>query len=200
MLSVAKKNNEITSDDFYRANPARPTCIDAIEKSKIGIFSSSGDFVLNQNEEQIKKSYLKLNEFTTSECLPDNEILGVVNYGSPMALFYSDANSTSIEINRYNMDLYRYIKNNNMFLLTVNFADDPIGFPLYKNLSAEQIENLYNVGFNDDGRGFIYSKSDIKSPSTCIGAHESYWKYTRKFAKAVVKAYADGYKNFYSDL
>ena len=68
------------------------------------------------------------------------------------------------------------------------------------NLTRKEIENIYNIGFNTTGRGFMYSKSDVRSPATFIGAHESYWKYPNKFAKAVVDAYVQGYKNFYSDL
>ena len=47
---------------------------------------------------------LRLNAFQ------DNEVLGVVNFGSPVALFYSDKGGSSEDINKYNMDLYRYLK------------------------------------------------------------------------------------------
>lgn len=87
-----------------------------------------------------------------------------------------------------------------MFFLTVNFKDNLIGFRIGKNLTAEEMENIYNIGFNKAGKGFIYSKSNVSSPSTFIGAHESYWKFPNKFAKALVSAYVEGYKSFYSDL
>lgn len=182
---------------FMQKHPVKPTCIDAISESGLGVFSTSGKFVLNQNLKALKYDYLQMNKFTQQECIPDNEVLGVVNFGSPVALFYSDKGGQSVEIDQYNMDLYRYLKDNDLFFLTVNFNDDPIGFPLSKNLTAEELENIYKIGFNPQGRGFFYSKSDTRSPATFIGAHTSYWKYPDKFAKSVVKAYVQGYKNFY---
>lgn len=200
MLAFAEKNKIISNLDFYKKTPIKPTCMDALTASGVGVYSSTGEFVINQNPQLLKENYSKLNDYTSTQCIPDNEVLGVVNFGSPVALFYSDKGGSSEDINKYNMDLYRYLKDNNMFFLTVNFTDDPIGFPLSKNLSSEEIENIYNIGFNSNGKGFFYSKSDVRSPATFIGAHNSYWKYPNKFAKAVVSAYLDGYKNFYSDL
>jgi uncharacterized protein YlbG (UPF0298 family) len=182
---------------FIKKHPVKPTCVDAITTSGIGVFSTTGDFVVNQNPKLMKEDYLNLNKYTDTECFPNGEVLGIVNFGSPIALFYSDNGGTSLAINQYNIDLYRYLISNNLFFLTVNFNDDPIGFPLSKNLTSEELENIYNIGFNQKGRGFFYSKSDVRSPATFIGAHVSYWKYPDRFSKAVVKAYVDGYKNFY---
>lgn len=184
---------------FYKKYSIKPTCADAITASGIAAYSSTGNLIINQNQELLKKEYLKLNSYTSTECAPDGEVLGTINFGSPVALFYSDNGGSNLEINKYNKDMYRYIKDKSMFFLTVNFTDDPIGFPLTKNLSREELENLYNIGFNQTGKGFFYSKSDVRSPASFIGAHNSYWKYPNKFSKMVVKAYIDGYKNFYSD-
>lgn len=200
LITSIEKNENGTIDKFYRQHSVKPTCIDALTVSRVGFGLSTGGIAFNPNKEELKKNYIGLDEITTTQCIPTNEVLGVVNYGSPLALFYSDANTTALEINRYNLDLYRYLKDNNIFLLTVNFADDPIGFPIGKNLTAEEMENIYNIGFNTTGHGFIYSKSNVRSPESFIGAHESYWKYPNKFAKAVVSAYVEGYKNFYSDM
>lgn len=200
IVTYAETNKNISNSDFFRKNPVKPTCMDAITSSGVGVFSSTGDFVINPNPHLLKENYLKLNNYTSTQCIPDNDVLGIVNFGSPVALFYSDKGGSSEDINKYNMDLYRYLKDNNLFFLTVNFTDDPIGFPLSKNLSSEELENIYNIGFSGTGKGFFYSKSDVKSPATFIGAHSSYWKYSNKFAKAVVSAYVDGYKNFYADL
>ena len=91
------------------------------------------------------------------------------------------------------------MKNNNVFWITVNFADDPLGYPLTKNLTPEEIKQLHDVNFDENGRGFFHDKSDTKSPATFLGAHTSYWRSAKKFSKAVVKAYEDGYKNFYPE-
>lgn len=185
---------------FYKKHEVNPTCVDAMSASGLGGYSANGNFVVNPDKKKLRESYLRLNEYTNAQCTPQGEVLGVVNYGSPVALFYSDLSESNAEINKYNKDLYRYLKNNDMFLLTVNFTDDPIGFPLNRNVSASEIDNIYNIGFNQTGRGFLYSKSDVRSPASFVGAHNSYWKYPNKFSKAVVKAYDDGYKNFYPDL
>lgn len=200
LTATIERNENGTIDKFFSQHSVKSTCIDALTSSKVGFGLATGGIAFNPNKEELKKNYLKLDEFTSTQCVPNNEVLGVVNYGSPLALFYSDANTTALEINRYNIDLYRYLNDNNMFFLTVNFKDDPIGFPIGKNLTAEEMENIYNIGFNTTGRGFMYSKSNVSSPSTFIGAHESYWKFPNKFAKDVVSAYVEGYKNFYSDL
>jgi len=191
------ERNKIANASFFKAHPVKNTCLDAVTESGLGVSTSTGEFVLNPNPAMLKEAYLKLNDYTATECVPDNELMGVVNFGSPLALFYSDIGTNT---ENYDMNLYRYIKNNNMFFITDNFADDPIGFPLSRNLSAQEMENLYNIGFNPNGKGFTYSKSDVNSPATFVGAHCSYWKCPNKFAKSVVKAYSDGYKNFYPAL
>lgn len=200
IFAYIKKNNDIKNIDFYRHNQVNSTCMDAITASKLGSYSNTGEFIVNQNARQLKESYLSLNSFSETQCVPQKEVLGVVNFGSPIALFYSDDGGTSEEIDQYNIDFFRYLKDNNMFFLTVNFADDPLGFPLSKNLSSNEIENMYNINFNKTGRGFFYSKSEVRSPATFLGAHTSYWKYPDKFAKTLVRAYSQGYKNFYQDL
>lgn len=200
MADYAEKNMNLSDKEFYGKYKFSHTCIDAIIASGLGIYSATGEFIVNKNQELLKQGYLKLNDYTKCQCIPDGQVLGVVNFGSPVALFYSDNGVSSQEINKYNIDLYRYLKDNNMFFLTVNFIDDPIGFPLSKNLSSEEIENVYHIGFNTTGKGFFYSKSDVKSPATFIGAHNSYWKCPEKFSKAVVRAFTEGYKNFYSEL
>lgn len=86
-----------------------------------------------------------------------------------------------------------------MFTITVNFADDPLGFPLTKNLTMDDLAEMYSFDFKDEGKGFMYDKSDVKSPSTFLGAHTSYWKHSKRFSKAVRDAYIEGYTNFYKN-
>ena len=86
-----------------------------------------------------------------------------------------------------------------MFWLTVNFADDPLGYPVVTNLNSEEIEKRHNIQFNKNGRGFYYDKSNVKSPATFLGAHTSYWNCAKKFSKAVADAYQEGYRCFYND-
>lgn len=197
IIANLEKNDDGTIDTFYRRHPVRPSCIDAISDSKIAVYSASGEIIKNESTQKLKERYLELDKYTARSCIPDGEVLGVVNYASPIALFYSDSNTSTVEINKYNKDLFRYLKDSNMFLLTVNFADDPFGFPFGRNITEKEAEAKYDVGFKDKGRGFFYSKSDVRSPATFVGAHTSYWKYAKKFSKAVTDAYEEGYRYFY---
>lgn len=185
--------------EYISKTPVKSTCIDAITTSTLAIYSTSGDLIANPDFEEFKKAYDNLDDFTTEACAPVGTILGTVNYASPLVLFYSDIKDPMLEINRFNRDFFIYMKNNDMFWLTVNFADDPLGYPLMKNLNIKEIKTLHNITFNEEGRGFYYDKSNVKSPATFIGAHTSYWNASKKFSKAVADAYKEGYLNFYSE-
>lgn len=183
--------------DFVTKNPIKPTCIDALLDTKLAVYSVTEELIPNPNFQQFKNAYLSLDQNTKNVCVPDKSLAGIVNYASPIVLFYSEIKDPTLEINKYNADLFKDMKNSDVFWITVNFADDPLGYPLTKNLTPEEINEMHNINFDENGRGFFHDKSDIKSPATFLGAHTSYWKYAKKFSKAVVKAYEDGYKNFY---
>lgn len=183
--------------DYVSKNKINPTCIDAITQVNLAYYTSDERLIPNANFEEFKKAYDSLNSITNTVCVPDNNVLGIVNYASPLVLFYSDFNDPTIEITEYNKDLFLKIKNDNIFWLTVNFSNDPLGYPLSRNLTDEEIEKLHNLSFAKDGRGFFHDKSDTRCPSICLSAHTSYWKYAKRFAKAVAKAYEEGFLNFY---
>ena len=185
---------------FVEQNPVNNTCIDALISSKLIIYSTEGTLIPTSDFEQFKKIYGKLNDYTKQVCTPEGTLMGIINYASPIVLFYSDNRDPSIEINKYNQYIYKYLVSNDMFAITVNFADDPLGYPLTKNLTPEDLKTMYNFEFGDSGKGFMYDKSDVKSPSTFLGAHTSYWKHSKKFSKAVRDAYIEGYKNFYEKI
>ena len=77
-------------------------------------------------------------------------------------------------------------------MATVNYADDPLGYPTTKNISYNDLKNRIDIKITPN-KGFLYSKSDIKSRRTFLGAHTSYWATSSKFAKIVAKAYEEGY-------
>ncbi|MBQ2645038.1 hypothetical protein IJG14_05660 [bacterium] len=195
-----KLNLPKREQNFVETHKISSTCIDAITQSRLAVYSTSGDLIPNSDFEDFKKAYLNLDKTTLQACVPDNTILGTINYASPLVLFYSDIQDPTIEINRFNKDFFIYMKNHDMFWLTVNFADDPLGYPVTKNLTGSEISDIHNINFKKEGKGFFYDKSDIKSPATFLGAHTSYWKFSKKFAKAVSDAYEEGYLNFYSGL
>jgi hypothetical protein len=45
--------------------------------------------------------------------------------------------------------------------------------------------------------GFIYNKSNNYVPRTFVTAHLAYWDTPKRFAKAIVKAFNEGYPHFY---
>ena len=45
---------------FIEKKPIKPTCMDAITTSGVGVFSSTGDFVINPNPQLFKRKLLKI--------------------------------------------------------------------------------------------------------------------------------------------
>ena len=197
MKKKMKLNEEQTK--YVSDHKINPTCLDALTQVNLAYYTSEERLIPNANFAEFKKAYDSLNSVTNTACVPNNAVLGIVNYASPLVLFYSDFNDPTLEITEYNEDLFLNIKDNNMFWLTVNFSNDPLGYPLSRNLTDQEIEEIHNMSFKKDGRGFFHDKSDFRCPTICLSAHTSYWKYAKKFAKAVVKAYEEGYKNFYPE-
>ena len=194
MVDFTEKQKEYVSQ-----NQIDNTCIDALISSDLLIYSTNGTLIPTSDFGKFREIYGKLNDYTKKLCTPDNTLIGIINYASPIVLFYSDNRDPSIEINKYNQYIYEYLIYNNMFTITVNFADDPLGFPLTKNLTMDDLAEMYSFDFKDEGKGFMYDKSDVKSPSTFLGAHTSYWKHSKRFSKAVRDAYIEGYTNFYKN-
>ena len=186
--------------EYVSANKTDSTCIDALTTSGLAVYSTSGDLIPTTDYATFKKAYDNLKKVTRDVCVSDGTVLGTVNFASPLVLFYSDIQDPTIEINQFNKAIFIYMKNKDIFWLTVNFADDPLGYPVSKNLTGSEISELHQIEFLQNGRGFFHDKSDVKSPATFLGAHTSYWKYSKKFAKAVADAYEEGYLNFYPEV
>ncbi len=178
--------------NFVKNNKSQNTCIDALIESKLAVYSADGRLIPNVNENDSKKIYLNLDSYTNKMCTPDGALKGIVNFASPLVLFYSDISNPAYPLTYYNKLLYKYILENDMFWLTVNYADDPLGYPTTRNVSYNDLKNLLDIPITPNN-GFLYSKSDIKSRRTFIGAHTSYWATSDKFSKAVVQAYEEGY-------
>ncbi|MDD3236994.1 MAG: hypothetical protein PHV37_02715 [Candidatus Gastranaerophilales bacterium] len=177
---------------YVKQNPKRNTCISAIVDSKLAVFSSTGHLIPNINSDLFKKNYNNIDYYTNTSCAPEHAVKGIVNFASPLVLFYSDLSDPHYELSYYNKLLYEYLIENNMFWLTVNYSEDPLGFPTTKNLSPAQIALYTNMNI-DPVSGFIYDKSDVKSRHTFMGAHTSYWSTAKHFSKIVVDAYNEGY-------
>lgn len=192
-------NRTTISEDFknfVQKTEVQNTCIDALITSKLAIYSADGYLVPNMNETYSKNVYKNLNSYTNAVCTPQGALKGIVNYASPLVLFYSDISNPAYPLTYYNKMLYKYLLENDMFWITFNYADDPLGYPTSRNVSYKDIKDRVDIEITPQG-GFLYSKSDVKSSKTFIGAHTSYWASSKKFAKAVAKAYEQGY-NLYN--
>lgn len=186
--------------DFVKANPRKNTCISALSYRYAGIgnVSSSGHLILNQDKEQLKKNYLKIDEMTELACAPDGKVKGVVNFACPIVLFYSDISDPNYELNYYNKLMIKYIMENGIFMLTINFREDPLGFPTSRNLTSKEIEELLGVEI-ENPTGVIYDNSSVWSKRMFALAHTSYWTARGTFSKAIVKNFVNGHKFLYDE-
>lgn len=184
--------------DFVEKYPMKNTCMAALGQ-ELAVFSAAGHIVPNdQNEDVFRKDYLNLNKLTDEYCIPDNSVKGIVNFATPLVLFYSDLSDPNYQITYYNRLLFKYIIENDMFWLTVNYRADPLGFPGGKNLTVEEMENAVNL-YIEPHSGFIYDQSDTWGRNSALATHTSYWATRKIFSKAVVRAYVNGYKHQYDD-
>ena len=89
--------------------------------------------------------------------------------------------------------MYKYLIERDFFFLTVNYADDPLGFPNGVNYTNDEIQKMTNMTFSNE-EGFFYDYSRTLSWRTFAGAHTSYWKTRKRFSKAITKGYKEGYR------
>lgn len=183
---------------FISKHPMKNTCMAALGDAQLATQSASGHIIPNMNPNLFQKNYLKLDESTDSVCVPDHAVRGIVNFASPLVLFYSDLSDPNFDLTYYNRLLFKYIIENDMFWITVNYRADPLGFPGGKNLTIEEMEQAAGVDINPHA-GFIYDQSDTWGRNSALATHTSYWATRRIFSKAVVRAYVNGYRYQYDD-
>lgn len=184
---------------FVKTHPVENTCISALSKANIGMVSDSGHLVLkNFDDNSIEQNYLNLQEATKTACAPKDTFKGVVNFASPLVLFYSDLADSDYELTYYNRLMLKYIIENGLFFITVNYREDPLGFPSSKNLTIAEVEKLADIKI-ENPTGFVYDNSSVWSKRSVLFAHTSYWSAKRTFANAVVKAFSNGYRLQYDE-
>lgn len=185
--------------DFVKSHPVENTCISALSKANIGVVSDSGHLVLkNFDDNTIEQNYLNLQQATKTACAPTEALKGVVNFASPLVLFYSDLADPNYELTYYNKLMLKYVIENGLFFITVNYREDPLGFPSSKNLTIAEMEKLANIKI-ENPTGFVYDNSSVWSKRSVLFAHTSYWSAKRTFANAVVKAFSSGYRLQYDE-
>lgn len=191
LFNTIKVSDEVKN--FVKEHPSENTCISALSKAGIGMVSQEGHLVFRNVDNDLENSYLKLKQATEEVCAPKDDLLGIVNFASPLVLFYSDLADSDYELNYYNKLMTKYILEKGLFFITVNYREDPLGFPSSKNLTIEEIEKLTDTEIINP-KGFIYDNSSVWSKRSFIFAHTSYWSSKRTFSNAVVKAFSNGYK------
>ena len=184
-------------DEFDKSTKCKNTCLDALFRADILTYNLAGGLVANPNDNLLKQGLANIDNYTDKYCAPKDTIKGVVNYASPIALFYSDLADPKYKTEQISTLAYKYLIENNIFFLNVNYADDPLGIPVSKNLTFEETKNITNLPIAKGG-GFYYDKSDIASPRPFFLAHTSYWATAKKFSDTIIKAYNEGYSYFYN--
>ncbi len=178
---------------FVAENPRKNTCISALSKAGLGAVTSDGKLRFNSNREISKVKYLDLDKYTEEACVPDGALKGIVNFASPLVLFYSDLADPDYELTYYNRFMLKYILEHNLFMLTVNFKEDPMGFPTTRNLTAKEFSEKAKIDIINP-KGFVYDNSKVWSKRTFLLAHTSYWSARKTFSKAVAQSFVDGYR------
>lgn len=196
LFNVVKISDE--NKKFIQDNPIKNTCIAALEKGKIGVVSSDGHLIMDPHHDTFKENYKNLDKVTDSVCAPQDTLKGVVNFASPLVLFYSDLADPDYELTYYNRLLLRYIMDDGLFWLTVNFREDPLGFPSSRNLTPKEIESRAGINLNNPS-GLVYDNSGVWSKRSFLFAHTSYWTARRPFANAIVKSLVKGMKFNYDE-
>ncbi len=165
------------------------TCLTALIKSDSINLNINWDLKKANN---YKDKLKNIDSYTKMYCNPNN-INGVINFGVPI-LFFQDEFYKGSAYKIMNDLLIKYIVENNMFFLTVNYKDDPFGVKALKKLeySTFRTQNVKN------GSGFIYEYNNFKSYKTFLKAHNAYWTSRKQFAKNVKKAYEEGFIYFYN--
>lgn len=178
--------------NYVKQHPKRNTCIAALQSGHIGVVSEDGKLLFDPEENLFKKSYDELDTATEQVCMPENSVKGIVNFASPLVLFYSDLADPDYELTYYNKLMLEYILEKGLFWLTVNYREDPLGFPTSQNLTNDEMSQIANIELTDP-KGFVFDNSSIWSKRSFIFAHTSYWSTSKTLAKAIVKTYLYGY-------
>lgn len=178
--------------EYVKTHPKNNTCIAALQTGQIGIVSEDGKLMFDPDEKIFKEHYDKLDQATEQACMPENAVKGIVNFASPLVLFYSDLADPEYELTYYNKLMLKYILEKGLFWITVNYREDPLGFPTSRNLTIDEITRIANLEVNNPG-GFVFDNSSIWSKRSFLFAHTSYWSTRKTLAKAIVKTYLYGY-------
>jgi hypothetical protein len=163
------------SKQFFAALDVNDTCMDALMMSKFATYDIDRIISATDDYEDFKVISSKLNSYTQKYCAPKNSVKGIINYASPIVLFFSDPSDPNQKLPAFKSKVYKHVVENDLFYLTLNFADDPMGYPLTGNITVDDVEKFGKIKIKPKG-GFFYDKAGIKNYHTFLTAHTSYWK------------------------
>ena len=92
----------------------------------------------------------------------------------------------------------KYILEHGIALITINFKEDPLGFPSNRNLTISEFEKILDMEIVNS-KGIIYDNSSVWSKRLFPFAHTAYWSAKRSFSNAIVKSLVEGYKFQYDE-
>jgi hypothetical protein len=200
LAEVAQGKYGVEIDDIVKSYPTNLTCFDAlIDADLIRYNPETGLYKPNPKLDTFKKNIQDLDKYTQTACFPNGTVKGVVGFASPARLFYSDLLNSETNLNHISQLMAKSIIENDVFYLTVNYSNDPFGFSNSENFTFKKLQedkSFIKTNFNK-GQGFIYNKSNNYVPRTFITAHLAYWDTPKRFAKAIVRAFNEGYPHFY---
>ena len=176
----------------------KPTCLDALKESKLVFYTDNDEFVANPDISFLKREFPNLNTYTDKYCSPQGALKGIVVFGAPLTIFDSSAPKEGSSSNQLMQLAIKYLVENNVFFLVVNYENDFIGMPLAGKPTLNDLQNSKSLGDITPNGGFLYDASGVKCWTNVFSSHMAYWSNGKRFAKSIVKAYNDGYKYFYS--
>jgi len=198
LFETFKGQNNITDRDISLATEyaKQNTCVYAAIKSNLFYVDSERKLLLNPDPIQRERAMQQIEEQTQLSCAPEGAIVGVLNFGSPIVVFYSEL-SDADALNKYILEkTMQNVIETNKFYLTVNYSKDPIAMPI-PDFTFEKMTKYTNCKGIKKGNGFIYDTM-VKGGNVAVEGHRHYWYSTNKYTKAVAKAYENGYKYFYN--
>ena len=201
--------NEIkgTDDNSYmgryfaktiKENNFKPTCLDALKESKLLFYTDNDQFVANPDISYLKKEFPNLDKYTDKYCSPQGAVKGFVVFGAPLTIFESSASQKGTSSNLLFQLAIKYLVENDLFFLVVNYENDFIGMPLAGRPTLKDLESSANLMPISANGGFLYDGSGVKCRTNIFSSHMAYWSNGKRFAKNIVQTYNDGYKYFYA--
>ncbi|MBX2861654.1 MAG: hypothetical protein KTR14_10495 [Vampirovibrio sp.] len=191
--------------DALKDPKVRYSCIEALIESDLVRFDKNGNLTAfldgvdmkdKDQLQQFEQAYTQekvaqLADYNQKFCIPKDRLKGLVTFGSPNAILSSKGGQSEGDLG---LRLFKHAFEQNIFWLHINHHDDVIGFPFpFKNEEVLRIvEKVEGITVTPKG-GFFFNYSGIKKGANFLNGHFWYFKKPKKFSKAIIDAYEQGY-------